>query len=96
MMTCKEVSILLSSARVEDATWRTRLAIWLHLSLCRHCRMFKRQLDTLTGAARSLSTENDAELADDFEAKLSTKLTRETPVAPGARHPVEPPQNCLD
>lgn len=78
MMTCKEVSTLLSTGRLEDATWRTRLAGRLHLSMCRHCRAFKRQLDSLTGAARSLSTDNDAEPADDFEEKLSATLTGET------------------
>ena len=93
MMTCKEVSTLLSTGRLEDATWRTRLAMRLHLSMCRHCRAFKRQLDSLAGAARSLSTDNDAELPDDFEATLSATLTRTSPVAADDARAVGPPKD---
>jgi hypothetical protein len=74
MMTCKEVSTLMSTGSLDDASWRVRMAVRLHLSMCRHCRAFKRQLETLSKAARMLSASNAAELSSDFEARLSESL----------------------
>jgi hypothetical protein len=76
MMTCKEVSTLMSKGGVDDAPWTGRLAVRLHLSMCRHCRAFKRQLEALSNTARALSASLDAELPNDFEATLSASLRR--------------------
>jgi len=79
MLTCKEVSTLLSTGGLDNAPWRARLAVRLHLSMCRHCRAFKRQLDALASAARTLSASRDTELPGDFEATLSERLRRKSP-----------------
>lgn len=76
MMSCKEVSTLMSTGRLDDAPWRARLAVRLHLSMCRHCRAFKRQLEALARAARALSASRETELPQDFEATLSERLSR--------------------
>jgi len=76
MMTGKEVSTLMSMGGPADARWRVRLAVRLHLSMCRHCRAFKRQLEALTKTARTLSASLDADLPKDFEATLSKSLHR--------------------
>lgn len=76
MMTCKEVSTRMSTGGLADASWRVRLAVGLHLSMCRHCRAFKRQLEVLAKTARTLSASLDAELPKDFEATLSESLHR--------------------
>jgi predicted anti-sigma-YlaC factor YlaD len=76
MMTCKEVSTLMSTGGLDGARWRVRLAVRLHLSMCRHCRAFKRQLEALARAARTLSTSLETELPKDFEATLSERLSR--------------------
>lgn len=78
MMTCKEVSTLMSTGSLDDAPWTTRLAVRLHLSMCRHCRAFKRQLEALARAARTLSASRESELQDDFEATLSERLSRKS------------------
>jgi predicted anti-sigma-YlaC factor YlaD len=76
MMTCKEVSTLISTGGLDDARWSMRVAVRLHLSMCRHCRAFKRQLEALATAARTLSASLEAELPKDFEATLSESLRR--------------------
>lgn len=76
MMTCKEVSTLMSTGGLDDARWSVRLAVRLHLSMCRHCRAFKRQLEALAGTARALSASRTAELPNDFEEVLSESLAR--------------------
>jgi predicted anti-sigma-YlaC factor YlaD len=74
MMTCKEVSTLMSTGSLDDASWRVRMAVRLHLSMCRHCRAFKRQLEALATVARTLSAADAAELPSDFEARFSESL----------------------
>ena len=76
MMTCKEVSTLMSTGGLDDARWIVRVAVRLHLSMCRHCRAFKRQLEALANAARALSASVEAELPNDFESNLSQSLKR--------------------
>ncbi len=78
MMTCKEVSTLVSTGSLDDAAWRARLAVRLHLSMCRHCRAFKRQLEALARAARAVSASRETELPQDFEATLSERLSRKS------------------
>lgn len=76
MMTCKDVSTLVSTGDLDDAPLRTRLSVRLHLSMCRHCRAFRRQIEALTNAARALAASRDAEYPADFEAKLADRLRR--------------------
>ena len=76
MMTCKEVSTLMSTAGLDGARWSVRLAVRLHLSMCRHCRAFKRQLEALTNAARTLAASREAELPKDFEVRLAESVKR--------------------
>lgn len=75
MMTCKEVSTLMSMGGLDNAPWRVRLAVRLHLSMCRHCRAFRRQLEALARVARTLSASRETELPQDFEATLSERLS---------------------
>lgn len=76
MMTCKEVSTLVSTGGLADASLRVRLAVRLHLSMCRHCRAFKKQVEALAKTARVLSASLDMELPKDFETTLSATLDR--------------------
>jgi len=55
MLSCKDVSVLLSRACDQDLSWRTRLAIRLHLLYCRGCARFERQLQFLRAAAGRLA-----------------------------------------
>jgi hypothetical protein len=52
MLSCKEVSLLLSKACDQDLPWRVRLAVRLHLLYCRGCARFGKQLQFLRAAAR--------------------------------------------
>lgn len=76
MITCKEVSTLVSTGSLADAPLKVRLAARLHLAMCRHCRAFKRQVEMIARTARRLSVSLDEELPKDFEAKISESLYR--------------------
>jgi len=52
MMTCEELSQLIAGDRLPRRGWRLRLAVRLHLLLCRHCRNYVRQLAAIGAEAR--------------------------------------------
>lgn len=55
MLSCKEVSLLLSKSCDQELPWRVRLAVRLHLLYCRGCAQFGRQLQFLRAAGRHLA-----------------------------------------
>lgn len=54
MLNCKENSELLSQALDRPVTLRERLAMRLHLMMCRGCRNFEKQLAFIRKAAREM------------------------------------------
>jgi len=76
MMTCKEVSTLVSTGDLQSASFAQRLGAGLHLAMCRHCRAFRRQLEAIGRAARALRASFDEELPSAFEAAVVQRLLR--------------------
>lgn len=58
MLSCKEVSLLLSKACDQDLPWQQRLAVRLHLLYCRGCARLGKHLQFLRAAGRRL-TQSD-------------------------------------
>lgn len=74
MMTCKELSTLLSRGEWESAPWSRRISGWVHLSMCRHCRSFRRQLEALGWAARQASADHEQECSPSLEQDILKRL----------------------
>ena len=52
MLTCREITQLVASDDVYVAPIRKRLAIRLHLAMCRHCRRYWRELSVIRNTVR--------------------------------------------
>lgn len=52
MLSCKEVTHLLSQAQDRQLGFGERLSLELHLAMCRGCTNFKRQMNFLRAACR--------------------------------------------
>ncbi|MDO8794681.1 MAG: hypothetical protein Q7J25_08685 [Vicinamibacterales bacterium] len=76
MMTCKDVSTLVSLG--DPASWPVarRLAVWFHLLMCRQCRAFARQVETLARTARRVGGQAETEPAGSFEAAIVDRLKK--------------------
>jgi len=74
MMTCREVSTLVSTGELADAPMTRRLGARIHLAMCRHCRAFKRQIEAIGRAARDASLGFEREPASDFETRILSRL----------------------
>ncbi len=54
MLDCKHNTELLSQSLERPLTWRERMAMRMHLMMCRGCRNFEKQLAFIRKAAREL------------------------------------------
>jgi hypothetical protein len=57
MLTCKEVTTMISSDALARRTWRQRMGVKLHLMMCRHCSRYAAQLRAIAAEARRLYAE---------------------------------------
>ncbi|MBF0220502.1 MAG: hypothetical protein HQL49_13390 [Gammaproteobacteria bacterium] len=54
MLTCKNITHLVSTVIEHPPTWRQRIAIQIHLWMCASCRHFVQQSQLLQRAVRSI------------------------------------------
>ncbi len=61
MLRCNEATRILASDLLDDLAWGRRLALRVHLLMCRHCRRYARQLRAIGAAARRLWGEESVD-----------------------------------
>jgi hypothetical protein len=77
MLSCKEVSRLLSKACDQQLPWRERLAVRLHLLYCRGCARLGQQLQFLRAAGRRLAqADTGATLSITARKRIRAALLR--------------------
>ena len=74
MLTCKEVSHSIATDEVQTAGWRQRLAVKLHLLMCRHCSRLIRQIQMIRKAGRELRVRADLPDSPSQETTLESRL----------------------
>ena len=74
MITCQEVSMLVSTGQLADAPMTRRIGARMHLAMCRHCRAFRRQIEALVRAAQAAGLAFEREPASDFEERILSCL----------------------
>ncbi len=60
MLTCKEASDLASKKLDSQLTWREHTGLWLHLTMCRLCRRYLRDVKKLQVLMRKSSKTGQA------------------------------------
>lgn len=61
MLSCQEVSRLVSLAQERKLRWNERLRLNLHLMMCKHCKSFNTNIKTLRVAMRDFAKKKDEE-----------------------------------
>jgi predicted anti-sigma-YlaC factor YlaD len=74
MMTCKEVSTLVSIGQLDEAPPARRMAVRFHLMMCLHCRAFSRQLRVIGRVARVIAGDIEREPTSAFESRIIDRL----------------------
>jgi len=82
MTTCKETTELASRAMDERLSFGDRVAIRMHLAICKNCRRFTQQLQDMRRLFRTEATANDdvpvltpearQRIANELQNKLDT------------------------
>lgn len=75
MISCREVSTLVSSDTLADQSWRRRLAVRLHLMMCDGCRRFAAEIAAIRRAAASAARAFDTE-AEGLESRVARAMER--------------------
>lgn len=57
MLSCKEVSLLVSQSRDRRLSWTERLGVRLHLWICEQCRRYQRQVAFFGWLAKKLEAD---------------------------------------
>ena len=65
MITCKEVARRISSGEIADAPLLQRFGMRIHLLMCRYCRRYSRQMQTIGAFSRKAWS-----LADEDQERL--------------------------
>lgn len=74
VMTCHDVSTLVSTGGLPDEPLVRQMGARMHLAMCRHCRAFRRQIETIARAARAAGLAFEREQPQDFESKIVQRL----------------------
>ena len=74
MISCRELSKLITSDQILSESWLKRLEVKLHLLMCRHCSRLIRQIQMIRKAARELRVRADLLDSPSQETTLESRL----------------------
>jgi len=77
MLNCHEASRLASSRMDAALPLTKRIALGVHLALCRHCRRFARQIERLRRIAGVTQIEAGAQLSEEARERLRNTLQQQ-------------------
>lgn len=77
MLTCKETAEMISRLSVNDLSLYNRLRMRMHLSVCKVCSAFEKQVAVLSQGAKALSTFVGPEISELAVQRIDTRLRSE-------------------
>ncbi len=82
MLTCKDAAKAIGQDKWRTASWWRRLALRVHLLMCRHCRRYAAQIRAIGTAARRLFREQ----GEDPKAleRLQERILSRSETTPGS------------
>ena len=73
MLKCRDVERKIGSDEMRNAGLMERLAVRIHLAMCRHCRNYARQLRAIGNAARKVWADSPED--SESLARLKERIT---------------------
>jgi hypothetical protein len=81
MLNCREVSQLVSESLDHKISWWSRMNLWMHLSMCRFCSRFRKDVLHLHDETRRLAQDpglngldSDVKLAPESRERITRAL----------------------
>lgn len=83
MLSCKQASQLISQSLDRPLTLRERFTLQLHLIVCKYCRRFSKQLQTLRVALKQMThaieNNNTIEMPSAAKKRITDQLATNRP-----------------
>lgn len=80
MLNCKQTSQLISQSLDRSLTLRERLALQLHLLICKYCKQFSQHMQTLRVALKhmtsSIESDNSIEMPSAAKKRIALHLAK--------------------
>ena len=94
MLSCKELTRKIASDELAQAGWSERVAIRLHLLMCRHCRRYTAQLQAIGASARELWGVRceDPNTVERLESKILESTARDMGLSGDSKRVPERPE----
>ncbi len=84
-ITCKQSAVRSSELRDQHISWKRKLELWLHVIICRFCRIYNRQIEKLgrfsrligeasCGADESLDDKSFIKMSDEAKSRMKDNL----------------------
>ncbi len=74
MLSCKDVSQLVSESLDRRLTWRQRMGLWMHFSMCGLCKRFRREMVALHDQLQETPEPPDSsEIARDVQLSVDAR-----------------------
>ena len=74
MLTCKEISKLVSQSLDRKLSLRQRMGVRFHLMMCSLCRAYEKQTLLLRNAVRTYGRENTERLPEESKQRIKKAL----------------------
>lgn len=74
---CKETSVLVTQSLDRSLTFRDRIAMKLHLMICRNCARFMKQMQLIRSWLRIEDEANPPAMPDGVRERIASKLREE-------------------
>ena len=75
MLTCKEISKLVSESLDRELPLRQRMAMRLHLMMCAMCRAYEKQTHLLRNAMRTYGRQNNEKLPEESRQRIKKAIS---------------------
>ena len=83
MLSCKQASQIISQSLDKPLTMRERFALKLHLTICKYCKRFSQQVQTLRVALKqmisSIENNNTIELPSAAKNRIAALVEANSP-----------------
>lgn len=73
MLRCREIAEVVADAK--SLPWWRKPELWMHLAICKGCRLFANQMTIIRTTAKKISKKN---IDLDAEKKLESKIIERT------------------
>ena len=76
MLSCREVTRIIASDELCKAGWRCRLKVWIHQWLCKPCRSYGEEIETVGQNVRQMMLCDDQKCSQALKDRIVSRCKK--------------------